>query len=137
MKIVHLVLVATMSLTLATACQNKKGPNASNALKTVHFDFDSATIRSDMAKILDGNAGYLKKHAQLKVLLEGNCDERGTNEYNLALGERRATTAKSYLTGKGISGSRLKTISYGEERPVAKGHNEAAWYQNRRVDFGK
>ena len=80
-------------------------------------------------------ADVLVKHGELSVRIEGNCDERGTAEYNLALGQKRADTAKNFLEGMGISADRLQTISYGEERPLDKGQNEAAWAKNRRVDF--
>ena len=130
------VLVALLAVTgLNTGCQNKKGAATATGLKRVHFDFDSASIRGDMAKALDANAGYLKKHKDLKVTIEGNCDERGTNEYNLALGDRRANSVERYLTNKGIGNNRLKTVSYGEERPVCGKHNEPCWWENRRADF--
>lgn len=117
------------------ACQNKKGPATASGLNRVHFDFDSASIQPDMIKVINGNADYLQKHKNLKVMIEGHCDERGTNEYNIALGDRRAQTAHDYLTAKGISAGRLKTVSYGEEKPLEKGYGEAAWYMNRRAEF--
>ncbi len=128
-------VVLALLLVSGVACQNKKGPSTISGLNRVHFDFDSASLRPDMIKVMDANAQYLKKHDDLKIVVEGNCDERGTNEYNIALGDRRAATAEKYLINKGISSKRIKTVSYGEERPLDKGHDEAAWYKNRRDEF--
>jgi len=105
------------------------------SLKTVYFDFDKYNLRDDARRTLERNAEILKEHPDVSVVIEGNCDERGTNEYNLALGENRANAVRDYLTRIGIDASRLSTISYGEERPVAMGHDEAAWSQNRRAEF--
>jgi peptidoglycan-associated lipoprotein len=85
--------------------------------------------------VLREKAGFLKDNPNVRTRIEGNCDERGTNEYNLALGERRAESAKNFLLSLGISPDRIETISYGEERPLAAGHNEDSWAQNRRDDF--
>jgi peptidoglycan-associated lipoprotein len=104
-------------------------------LKDIHFDFDKYDIRPRDAEILKGNAALLKKYPDVKIQIEGHCDERGTVEYNLALGERRANSTNSYLTSLGISTNRLSTISYGEERPLDPGHNEEAWTKNRRSHF--
>ncbi len=104
----------------------------SNLLKDIHFDFDRYNIRPGDAEILRENAALLKKNPKVKIQIEGNCDERGTTEYNLALGERRANSAKKYLVSLGISESRISTISYGKERPLDPGHNEEAWAKNRR-----
>ncbi|MBU3656306.1 MAG: peptidoglycan-associated lipoprotein Pal, partial [Alphaproteobacteria bacterium] len=98
----------------------------------VFFDFDKSDIKSDAQQVLDRQAAWLKQYASTKVVIEGHCDERGTREYNLALGERRATAAKNYLVSKGIDAKRLQTISYGKERPAVLGSNEASWSQNRR-----
>jgi peptidoglycan-associated lipoprotein len=104
-------------------------------MDTVYFDFDQATL-SELAKnTLVRNAEWLRSHPDARVHVEGNADERGTPEYNLALGERRAVAVKNYLSSLGIDGSRLVTISYGEERPAEPGHGEEAWEKNRRVDF--
>ena len=100
----------------------------------VHFDFDSALLSMQAQAILRAKALYLKENAGT-VTIEGHCDERGTNEYNLALGDRRARSAKSFLVDLGISSSRIKTISYGEERPLDSGSNENAWAKNRRAHF--
>jgi peptidoglycan-associated lipoprotein len=108
---------------------------ATTELKDVYFDFDKYDIRSADAKMLDANAAWLKSNANLLVLIEGHCDERGTNEYNLALGERRAKATMNYLVGQGVAQSRVSIISYGEERPVCTEHNEACWTKNRRAHF--
>jgi peptidoglycan-associated lipoprotein len=98
----------------------------------VFFDFDKFNLKPDARKTLEKQAAWLKANPSVRVAIEGHCDERGTREYNLALGERRANSAKDYLVSLGINPGRLKTISYGKERPVAMGSNEAAWAQNRR-----
>jgi len=104
-------------------------------LKDIHFDFDDDRIREDAKKILNRNAEVLMKYPWVKVLIEGHCDERGTVEYNLALGERRAMNAKKYLVSYGIDPSRISIISYGEEKPLDPRHNEEAWAKNRRAHF--
>ena len=101
-------------------------------LKDIHFDFDKYDIRPVDAEILKENAALLAKVPDVKIQIEGHCDERGTVEYNLALGERRANSAKKYLISLGIPESRISTISYGKERPLDPGHNEEAWAKNRR-----
>jgi peptidoglycan-associated lipoprotein len=105
----------------------------SKLLKDIHFDFDEYDIRPGDAEILKENAALLKKFSNVKIQIEGHCDERGTIEYNLALGERRANNAKQYLISLGISPDRISTISYGKERPLDPGHNEETWAKNRRV----
>ena len=97
----------------------------------VFFDFDKAVVRSDGEETLRMQATFLKQNPGLTMTIAGHCDERGTREYNLALGERRANAARNYLISLGISPERLSTISYGKERPIVLGHNEAAWAQNR------
>lgn len=104
-------------------------------LKTLHFDFDQAEIRDDQVPILQANAAWLKAHPQYRVLIEGHADERDTIEYNLALGDRRAKVVRQYLVDLGVQADRMRSISYGEERPVDTGHDEAAWSQNRRAEF--
>ncbi len=99
----------------------------------VFFGFDKSDISSDAQAILGRQADFTKKYASLTFTIEGHADERGTREYNLALGERRATAAKNALVALGVDAGRLKTISYGKERPAVDGHNEAAWAQNRRA----
>ena len=104
-------------------------------LKDIHFEFDKYDIRPGDAKILDANAAWLKSNASQLVLIEGHCDERGTNEYNLALGERRAKSTMNYLVSQGVQASRITIISYGEERPTCTDKNEACWSKNRRGHF--
>jgi peptidoglycan-associated lipoprotein len=104
-------------------------------LKPVYFDFDRYDIRPADAKVLDTNSAWLKSHGDQLVLIEGHCDERGTNEYNLALGERRAKSTMNYLVSQGVQASRITIISYGEERPVCTQHNEECWSKNRRAQF--
>jgi len=108
---------------------------ASAELKPIHFDFDKSDIRPGDAAILDGNARWLSANPKHLVLIEGHCDERGTNEYNMALGERRARATMNYLMSRGIQQGRISTISYGEERPLCTGHDETCWSQNRRAQF--
>jgi peptidoglycan-associated lipoprotein len=105
----------------------------SSLLKDIHFDFDRYDIRPSDAAILKENAALLNKFTNVKIQIEGHCDERGTVEYNLALGERRATSAKNYLVSLGIDSVRISTISYGEEKPLDPSHNEEAWAKNRRA----
>ena len=97
----------------------------------VFFDFDKAVVRSDGEETLRMQAEFLKQNPGVTMTIAGHCDERGTREYNLALGERRANAARNYLISLGVSSDRLSTISYGKERPIVLGHNEAAWAQNR------
>jgi peptidoglycan-associated lipoprotein len=101
----------------------------------IYFDFDQSVIRPDAQDVLRKKAEFLRENSGSSVIIEGHCDERGTSEYNLALGERRALAAKAFLMNMGISSSRLSTISYGEERPVDPGSNEEAWARNRRAHF--
>jgi peptidoglycan-associated lipoprotein len=103
-------------------------------LKDIFFDFDKYDVRPNDAKTLDTNAAWLKSNDNL-VLIEGHCDERGTNEYNLALGERRAKATMNYLVAQGVQASRITIISYGKERPTCTEHSEACWAQNRRAHF--
>ncbi len=107
----------------------------SAGLERVYFDFDSAGLSAAARHTLAKNAEVLKRNGGLKVRIEGNCDERGSDEYNLALGEKRARAAMQYLTTMGISADRLSTISFGKEKPAEAGHDEAAWAKNRRDEF--
>ncbi|MEZ5358632.1 MAG: peptidoglycan-associated lipoprotein Pal [Candidatus Zixiibacteriota bacterium] len=102
---------------------------------TVYFDFDKYTIRGDQRSALDNNVQVMKKFPDAVIKIEGHCDERGTVEYNLALGDKRANAVKEYLVAAGINAGRIETISYGKERPVNPGHDEAAWAKNRRAEF--
>lgn len=108
---------------------------ASSALRDVQFEFDKYDIRPSERAALDANVRWLKSHAGTLVLIEGHCDERGTNEYNLALGERRARATRDYLASAGVADSRITVVSYGEERPLCTDRTEACWGRNRRAHF--
>ena len=101
----------------------------------IHFDYDKAIVRGGDASVLDQKVSILQANPALRIRISGHCDERGSDEYNLALGNRRATAAKQYLVSHGIDASRIETVSYGEERPADPGHNEEAWAKNRRDEF--
>ena len=103
--------------------------------QTVYFDFDKFNLRADAKASLDANYALLNEFPDAIVKVEGHCDERGTVEYNLSLGEKRAKAVMDYLVGKGIAAARLSIISYGKERPIDPGHSEAAWDKNRRAEF--
>jgi peptidoglycan-associated lipoprotein len=105
---------------------------ANDALKPIHFAFDKADIRPADAKILDASAKWLASNTNQILLIEGHCDERGTDAYNLALGDRRAKAAMNYLVAQGVASDRITIVSFGEERPLCKDKNEACWSQNRR-----
>lgn len=109
---------------------------AASQFGVVLFEFDSAQVNSGERSKLEAVADYLRSNTALGLLVEGHSDERGSNEYNLALGERRALAVRAYLVGLGIDGNRITTKSLGEEQPVALGHDEASWSQNRRASFG-
>ena len=101
----------------------------------IHFDFDKYDIRDDAKPVLERLAQWLKNNPKARILIEGHCDERGTNQYNLALGERRASATKNYLMALGISSSRIDTVTYGEERPLCREQTEECWQLNRRAHF--
>ena len=142
-------LSALAAMFLIAACSNNDTQTASAASTTVtpgsvgdfrqnvgdrvFFDTDSSTVREDGRQTLNRQAEWLKKYGNYLITIEGHCDERGTREYNLALGERRANAARQYLIAQGIPASRLKTVSYGKERPDPVGSDEAAWSRNRRA----
>ena len=136
------LLIAFSCGAAGIACK-KGGPVASNdgvnlvdvPLNMIHFDFDKYNIRADAQSLLNNHATWIKSNPGINIIIEGNTDEWGTEEYNLALGERRAVSAKSYLSNLGISADRLSTVSYGESRPLDGQHNEAAWAMNRRDEF--
>jgi peptidoglycan-associated lipoprotein len=109
--------------------------NKAGYLKDALFDYDKADLRDDARATLAANADWLKKYPSIQVLVEGHCDERGTSAYNLALGDRRANAARDYLASLGVDGSRLKTVSYGKERPICTESNEGCWQRNRRAAF--
>ena len=142
-------LSAIAALFLIAACSNNDTQTASAATTTVtpgsvgdfrqnvgdrvFFDTDSSTVREDGRQTLNRQAEWLKKYSNYQITVEGHCDERGTREYNLALGERRANAARQYLIAQGIPANRIKTVSYGKERPDPVGSDEAAWARNRRA----
>ena len=105
------------------------------SLDTVFFDYDSSVLTPEALRLLDRHAEWLQENREVTATIEGHCDERGTDEYNLTLGERRATVAKEYLVAQGITPARLAVVSYGEQRPATDGHDETAWEKNRRVEF--
>lgn len=107
----------------------------SSYLKPAFFDYDKSDIRSDARDVLAADATWLKRYPGVQFTIEGHCDERGTAQYNLALGDRRANAAKDYLASLGVDASRIKTVSYGKERPFDTGHDEEAWQKNRRAHF--
>ena len=104
-------------------------------MRKVFFEFDKFRLTDESRAALRENAAWLREHPNIKVQIEGHCDERGTIDYNLGLSERRAISVRSYLSSLGIEPARIFTISYGEERPVELGHDEGVWAQNRRVEF--
>jgi len=130
----------TEAMGAAEPLDNPKGLGISEGRTTegmlpVYYDFDSSDIRNDQVSRIEVNAEFMKNHPEYEVRIEGNCDPRGTNEYNMALGERRALSAKKYLVNLGIDEAKLSTVSYGEERILLHGHDELSWAQNRRSDF--
>ncbi len=123
----------------AKAAEEEKAREAAarsgSGLQPIYFDFDQSAIRDDAKAIMKADATYLKANPKVKVHIEGNCDERGTIEYNQALGQRRAASAKKYLTDMGIPGKRITLISYGKEKPVCTDQTEDCWQKNRRDDI--
>lgn len=109
--------------------------NKEALLNMIHFDYDKYFIRDDAKPVLEENANWLNKFKSVKILIEGHCDERGTEEYNLALGEKRSKSTLDYLVSLGISQDRIEIISYGKSQPLDPGHNEIAWQKNRRSNF--
>lgn len=109
--------------------------NRDSPMRIIYFGYDTAELSAEARAALDANAAVLKKYPAWTVTIEGHCDERGTAEYNLALGERRAAAAQAYLVALGVPASRVKTVSYGKEFPFDPGHDEAAWAKNRRAHF--
>jgi peptidoglycan-associated lipoprotein len=126
---------AGASESLETADTGIMEGRTSGPMVPVYFEFDSSKITGEQVQRIETNADFIKKNAQLNVRIEGNCDPRGTQEYNLALGERRAQSAKSYLVNLGVDAERLSTVSFGEEKLLLFGHDEISWAQNRRADF--
>ena len=121
--------------TQATAIDPFTDPNNPLSKMSIYFDTDRSNIKPEFMSIIEAHAKYIVAHPSAHVRLEGNCDERGSTEYNLALGERRAEAVAQVMEADGVSASQLETISYGKEKPKALGHNEEAWAQNRRTDI--
>lgn len=111
------------------------GPTASIEERVVYFDFDSAEVRADSREIVEANARYLLENSSATVVLEGHADERGTREYNIALGERRAESVRRLIIAYGVAPQQIRIVSYGEERPAVAGHDESTYAQNRRVEI--
>ena len=155
MNIIKKSLAVVSALFLLAACETPTGSSSSadgsggvgagsglyanakeiapGVIDRVFFDYDSAVITAEGQGTLERQAAWMKQNPNVSVTMEGHCDERGTREYNLALGERRAAAAKKYLVGLGVASSRISTISYGKERPAIIGSDESAWAQNRRA----
>ncbi|OCG07414.1 peptidoglycan-associated lipoprotein [Gilliamella sp. wkB178] len=153
MQFSKFIKVAAVALPLiaVTACsshsKNNMNGNANGSLtqaeqemlqklqqmNTVYFDFDKYNVKPDYTRMLDAHAEFLRAHSFLRVVIEGHADERGTPEYNIALGERRASAVKSYLQGNGVSSDQMSIVSYGKEKPAVLGHDEAAYAKNRRA----
>lgn len=151
----HLILLLVASLTIVGCGSTKKessgedsieakgmafDPSGSDGgnipgLKSINFDYDKATLSSDARRDLAANATWLNENAKVSIQIEGHCDSRGSSEYNLSLGERRANSVKSYLVSLGVDSQRLSVISYGEEKPLDASESEASWARNRRANF--
>jgi len=112
-----------------------RDPNNILSKRSVYFDFDSNVVKDEFRGMVQAHARYMVDHRDARARIEGNCDERGSREYNLALGQRRAEAVKKIMTVLGVQDGRIETTSYGEEKPVAMGHDEAAWAKNRRADI--
>lgn len=110
-------------------------PNGPLAKRSIYFDFDSYEVKSDYTQLLQAHATYIKSHPDRHILIQGNTDERGTSEYNLALGQKRAEAVRRQLSTYGVPDSQVEAVSLGKEKPVATGHDEASWAQNRRADI--
>ncbi|MEJ1959148.1 MAG: peptidoglycan-associated lipoprotein Pal [Nitrosomonadales bacterium] len=126
---------ATAGSAAAKVVDPLNDPNSILAKRSVYYPFDVSAVQDADKPIVEAHAQYLSSHPDSKVQLEGNCDERGSDEYNLALGQRRADGVKKLLVAAGAQDSQIKTVSYGEEKPRATGHDEASWSQNRRTDL--
>jgi peptidoglycan-associated lipoprotein len=129
------VIVPPMPAEDAIGSKSLDDLNRDSPLRPLFFALDSSDVSADGQQVLQANAAVLKKYPGMQVTIEGHCDERGTAEYNLALGERRALSAKNYLVSLGIPADRVKTVSYGKEFPFDAGHDDAAWANNRRAHF--
>jgi peptidoglycan-associated lipoprotein len=110
-------------------------PNNILSKRSIYFEYDRYDIKSEYMDLIDAHANYLQKNSKVKITIQGNADDRGSHEYNLALGQRRAVALKKVLNLKGVSDTQIETVSFGEEKPKAEGHNEQSWSQNRRDDI--
>src|SRR5271169_1082189 len=128
-------VVVAAPTTAPVAVDPLNDPNSILVKRSVYYPFDVSVVQDADKPIVEAHARYLSEHANRKVRLEGNCDERGSDEYNLALGQRRADGVKKMLEVGGVKDSQIETVSYGEEKPKATGHDEASWSQNRRTDL--
>lgn len=143
MRILRVLMIVALALTVsACACRTKKVGDGNipvamegGELKDVNFAFDSSDLDAVAQAVLKQNASWLNENSGRAVEIEGHCDERGTNEYNMALGARRANSVKDFMSSLGIDSSRMTTVSYGEELPIDPNHNEVAWAKNRRAHF--
>lgn len=135
MKTVKFILALGIAGAVAAGCAQQTTKTTAKGLQRIHFDFDKSDIKPEYEPALKGNAEWLKKNSGKNIVIEGHCDERGTNEYNIALGDRRANASRRYLSNLGVADGRLSTVSYGEERAMASCHDESCWWQNRRAEF--
>ncbi|MGU7768732.1 peptidoglycan-associated lipoprotein Pal [Burkholderia sp. MR1-5-21] len=120
---------------VTTQADELNNPNSPLAKRSVYFDFDSNAIKPEFQSLIQAHADYLRRHPAQRVLIQGNTDERGTSEYNLALGQRRSQAVLSALVTLGVPETQLEAVSFGKEKPVATGHDEESWAQNRRADL--
>lgn len=136
-KLLGVVVIGMLVLAVGCARQGSTTAKSASGLQKIHFDFDASNIKSEFEPVLQGNAQWMKSNSKADVVIEGHCDERGTEEYNIALGDRRANAAKKYMQNLGSDAKNMSTISYGEEKPTAACHDESCWWQNRRAEFLK
>lgn len=127
------LVVMVVALAFVGCAQQK--PVTAKGLQRVHFDFDKYNIKPEYVPVMQANSAWLAANGNTSLIVEGHCDERGSIEYNIGLGDRRAKAAKAYLVNLGIPASRISTISYGKERPLCTEHTESCWWQNRRDEF--
>jgi len=126
---------ATRSGPSGSFAATSRGGNVMPQARSVYYEYDKSEIKPDSAKLVDAHAQYLRQHPEIKVKVEGNADERGSSEYNLALGQRRADAVMKRMTILGVPGDRIETVSFGKEKPKAAGHDETSWSENRRSDI--
>ncbi len=134
MKVSRTVLLGFLTLAVCgfvVGCQQQ----VKGSLQRIHFDFDKYSVKAEFQGAMKHNAAWMQGHPNSSLTVEGHCDERGSTEYNIALGDRRAKSAKEYLVHLGVGANRVSTISYGEERPMCNGHDESCWWKNRRAEF--